>query len=197
MVIGFVGLWLLNFVLSIINAVSVGLAWQEANIVGGFRKLANWSAWVMSACGFTWCYLIIAMIIASYYDFLDAKTIGLIGDMGYLLIIFPVIGTGIAITIDSWAYAWKTKSFTGFGVSSYNTVATGFNIFNAIGKVPEAFWNVIGAIVDRDSGDNDNGKGAFALLVVIFVAVAGFLRFLSFYKRKNQRLSSLVSFLSN
>jgi len=169
-IIGLIGLWILNFVISFINAVGVGMAWTESSIIGGWQKLVTGAAAVMSMAGFTWCYLLIAVFIASTFNLLEPEYIDAMASLGYLIIIFPILGTGLAITIDSWAYTIRNKSFGGLAISSYNTVALTYNMFRALDAVPKALGNVIETLLGGNSS-NSKGKGATRLLVIVIVIV--------------------------
>jgi hypothetical protein len=150
--------------------VSVGLAWTEASIIGGWQKIVTYAAAIMSGAGFTWCYLIIAMLIASYFNVLPAKYIEAMGSLGYLIIVFPILGAGLAITINSWAYAIKNRSFTSFGVGAYNTFAQTYNMFSALNAIPNAIGNVMETLFSGHDSD-DNGKGLLGLIVIAIVIV--------------------------
>lgn len=170
----FIGLWLFCFGISFFNAVAFGLAWTESQIIGGWQKITNYAAAIMSMAGFSWCYLSLLAIACGYWGILSEAEIELMLNLGYLIWILPVIGSGIAITIDSWAYTLKNKSLLNFGVSSYNTFATSYNILHGLNTIPEAFSNIMLSMVSGGDSD-DNNKGLIVLAIVIFVAIAGIL----------------------
>jgi len=169
-VIGIVGLWVLNFTVSFVNAVGVGLAWTEMSIIGGWQKIVTYAAAIMSGAGFTWCYLIVAMLITSYFNLLPIEYIEAMVSLGYLIIVFPVLGAGLAIMINSWAYAIKNKSFVGFGIGAYNTFAQTYNMFSALNAIPDALENVMETLF-RSHDSDDNGKGFMGLIVILVVVV--------------------------
>jgi hypothetical protein len=76
-----------------------------------------------------------------------------------------VIGTGIAITIDSWAHFWRKRSFGNGAVAVWNTFADFYNIYQATRALPGAF-DSIGDLFDSDS-DNPG-----LTLIVIFLVAA-------------------------
>ena len=49
--------WAINFGISVWNAYAVGKVWVEARHAGGWRRFMCWMGAVMSASGFSWCYL--------------------------------------------------------------------------------------------------------------------------------------------
>lgn len=166
--IGFVGLWFLTFAISFFNAVSVGMAWTESSIIGGWQKIVNYSAMIMSMAGFTWCYLIIAMVIAGYFELLPLEYIEMMQSLGYLIIIFPVLGSGLAIMINSWGYALKNRSFSSLGIGTYNTLAQTYNMFRALDAVPSAIGNITEKLLNSR---NSNNEGKRLLVVIVFLIV--------------------------
>ena len=69
--IGPILIWLLNFGISFWNAYAVGLAWVETKHSGGWPRVTAWAGAVMSACGFSWCYLFILVYVARGLGWLD------------------------------------------------------------------------------------------------------------------------------
>lgn len=117
------GLVVLNFVISWFNAWSVGRSWTEAQMVGGWPKFMAWMGAVMSACGFTWVYLVIVGMVAGSTGKLSPEYLEAFYSLGYLVIIFPVLGSGLAITIQSWAHAWRERNLLNMGMAGWNTFA--------------------------------------------------------------------------
>ena len=79
--------WLLNFGISIWNAYAVGLAWVETKHAAGGRGSIAWAGAVMSARGFSWCYLIILIFVAYRLDWLDSRTSASPCSLGYIVLI--------------------------------------------------------------------------------------------------------------
>jgi hypothetical protein len=50
---------ILNFGISWWNARVTGLDWVESKHLGGWIRFMTWMGWLMSALGFTWCYVLI------------------------------------------------------------------------------------------------------------------------------------------
>ncbi|MGZ6375464.1 MAG: hypothetical protein ACXWPI_12185, partial [Ktedonobacterales bacterium] len=88
--------------------------------------------------------------------------------LGYLLIVFPVIGIGIVFTAQAWAAWWRQRTFGNLGVAGYNTAATIYNIRNAFDGVPWALKAV-------DKVFNSKGKKDQAawLVAIVITAVVG------------------------
>ena len=68
--------WLLNFGISLWNAYAVGKSWVEARAAGGWPRIMCWSGAVMSASGFTWCYLIFLALTAYHFKVISEAQTG-------------------------------------------------------------------------------------------------------------------------
>ena len=94
--------------------------------------------------------------------------------LGYLAIIIPIIGSCIAITIQSWAHFYRRRTFLNGAVASYNTFADIYNVVSAFRNVPQAFsivgdlFSGSGSKSSRDS-DSDDLKGKLLMLMVVLV----------------------------
>lgn len=116
----------INFAISWFNAWSCGKSWVETRAVGGFAHFLNWCGAIMSASGFTWCYLLVFGFMAANVPVTDEETgisaplltmeqVGVFFDLGYLVIIGPILGSGIAIMVNSWRYLWQRRSLANGG----------------------------------------------------------------------------------
>ena len=171
--------WLLNFAISGYNAWACGQSWNTTKHVGGVLHFMNWCGAIMSACGFTWCYVILVALLgpAIPIDQDDGTTAPLlttdqvqaIANLEYLLVIGPILGSGIAITLQAWALAWKRRKLADYGIAAWDTFATVYNLSEAVDYVPKAF----GSIGDFFSGDSDDKGKGIVLLLVVFAALAG------------------------
>src|SRR4051795_1124017 len=92
--------WFLNFGISIWNAYAVGKSWVEARAAGGWPRIMCWSGAVMSASGFTWCYLIFLVLTANYFGVVDQTQVNVALSLGYLLLIPGILLSGLMITLD-------------------------------------------------------------------------------------------------
>lgn len=163
-------LLVLNFVISSFNAWSVGRSWPDAKAVGGWPRFMAWMVAIMSACGFTWTYTILLGLAANALGYLPMKYLNGMLSLGYLAIIIPLLFSGLALTIDSWSYFWRRRTFGSGAVAGWNTFAQVYNTYEAISAIPEALGAVGGMFSDSD-GDSD-ANGFFVKLVVILVACA-------------------------
>ena len=100
----------LNFAISWWNARSCGRAWAESKAVGGSIRFLVWCGAVQSAVGFSSVFLFPLLFAANAFApdyFTDDQLNGALS-LWYLTIIFPVLWTGLIITIESWIAAYRT-----------------------------------------------------------------------------------------
>lgn len=181
--IGF--LWVLNFAISVLNAWGVGKTWTETKAVGGPVHFMSWMGAVMAAVGFTWCYGVIFAGLASQIPITNEVTgvsapilgpeeVAVFADLVYLTLIFPLVGSGMAIMTHSWGVFWRRRSVTDGVVAGWNTYANLSNFYHAVEHVPNAMSNV-GSFFSRSSSsssDNDSGKAVLILaLAAVFAGV--------------------------
>lgn len=174
-------LLLLNFGISIFNSIAAGASWVETKAVGGFARFMSWMVAIMAACGFTWCYLAVIALVAGPDGFnrLPPRYVEAMFSLGYLTIIGPVIGSGIAITLQSWAHFWRARTFGSGAVAGYNTFAQVYNIYEAAHYVPTA-WDTCREVFfpskkssSSSSSDDDNGFAGLAILLAVLAVLAG------------------------
>lgn len=180
-------IWALNFAISWWNARTVGLFWVESKVMGGWTRLMSWAGAIMSASGFTWCYLII-LLFGAYYaqpffldegvkPILDESAIAFGFSLGYLIIIPGVLITGLMIWIDSIVTAWKQRTIGSVATAGWNTYAQIHNTYSAMRGMPEAFASVknfFSSDSDSDSDDDDaKSKAILVVIVLIIVAIIG------------------------
>jgi hypothetical protein len=172
--VGFI--WVLNFVISIWNAYACGKAWVEAKHAGGWPRFMCWMGALMSASGFTWCYLILLALIAYHFDWLKREHVLVALQLGYIVIIPGVLFSGLMITVDSWAQTYRSRRLRDLGLAAYNTYAQLHNTFNAIQDFGSAFTSVVDFFTRGKSGDHDDddGGGVALLIVAALVLIALF-----------------------
>lgn len=170
-----VAIWFLNFVISIFNAWGCGRSWNETKAEGGFVHFMNWMGAIMSASGFTWCYTILAAFVAANWNVqqengtsapaLDAESFQALLEMGYVIVIIPILGSGLAITLESWSYFWRRRTFGSGALAGYNSFAQMHNIYSAARTLPGVTQH-LGAFFGGSSGKKD------ARLLVFLLALA-------------------------
>jgi hypothetical protein len=152
----FLLLW--NFGISWLNCWFVGKTWAESKAVGGWTRLVTWSAAVMGACGFVWCNLLVIGYAASThvgilphkYQLTDPY-LELLWEMGYAIVIFPILGSGLAIWADSLKQAYKNRDMLSVGVAGYNTFAMAHNAYEAAEFLPTVFEKIGNSLEDSDN----------------------------------------------
>lgn len=163
------GLLLLNFGISWFNAWSVGRSWADSKAIGGWVRFMVWCGAIMSAAGFTWCYLIILAFIAGATGLLEYQYVKAALELGYVVIILPVLGSGLAIWIDSVTTAWRRRDAVSIGVAGWNTFAQAHNTYEAVSMLPGIFES-LGEVFS--GGDSDDVKGKALILVLLLVVLA-------------------------
>ena len=183
----------LNFVISWFNAWACGTTWDSTKIKGGAAHFMNWMGAIMSASGFTWCYLVIIGLLGSITPaawvmspeegevitgmLLDPASLQAFYQLGYLIIIFPILGSGLAITVQTWRHmarrrAAGTAGAGDYAITGWNTFAQVHNMYSAVRNVPSAFEGVGSFFGGSDSKD---GKGTIVIVLVILAVLGGIL----------------------
>ncbi|MEN9557806.1 MAG: hypothetical protein RL141_175 [Candidatus Parcubacteria bacterium] len=175
-------IWILNFVISWINAWGCGKSWAETTNTRGFAHFMNWMAAIMSACGFTWCYLILLASIGTAVPLesedggqtaylVTPEILEMSIKLGYSIIILPILGSGFAITLASWARFYRNRSIGNGAVAGYNTLAMAYDTMNAVHLLPEFVESLTGFFKGAGKGSDDKKSGAI-LIVVLLVVLA-------------------------
>ena len=162
-------LLIINTVISWWNARVVGWSWIDVKVIGGWYKVVLYSAFIMSGCGFSWVYLVLVSFIGLAIGKLDVNTAQAILQLGYAVLIIPIIGSGIAIWIHSLAEAYRRKDAASIGVAGWNTFANAYNVYSAARTLPSMLKG-LGSLFK--SGGDIKVK---AIMGVILCVVAGFL----------------------
>src|SRR5580698_9562154 len=169
--------WIINFGISIWNAYAVGKVWVDARHEGGWHRFMCWMGAIMSASGFTWCYLSFLVLSAHYFQWIDEKETKAALDLGYILLLPFMLFAGYAITLDSWAQAYRRGGFLNYGTAAWNTYASIHNTFSAWQNLSSAFTGLGklfgGGNRNRGRDDDDNPVGAI-IVVILLVALALF-----------------------
>jgi hypothetical protein len=177
---------LINFGISWFNAWGVGRGWVEAKMEGGWPLIEAVSGAVMSAVGFTWCYLIVAALIASSAKLLSADDVEYLLSYGYIIILIPLLGSGLVLTLQSWISFWRNKNLaTGFA-ATWNTFSTYYNVHRAITILPGIF-SKLGSSSKRGRGN------ALILLLLIFALIGGTLTTIAIVRHKARSEAERIS----
>jgi hypothetical protein len=159
---------LLNAGISYWNAYVCGKSWVEAHAVGGPVKFMVWCGAIQSAIGFSSVIALPLMygvhaLLPGYFT--DVYFKGAIS-LWYLSIIFPALGTGFAIMIESWVAAYRERSLLNMGSAAWNTFAQIHNTVSAFSNIGSAFGSVAEAIGKLIPDTDDDDGEAFGLAVI-------------------------------
>ena len=169
--------WVLNFGISIWNAYAVGKVWVEARHEGGWHRFMCWMGAIMSASGFTWCYLSFLALTANYFQWItETQTMAAL-NLGYILLIPFILFAGYAITLDSWARAYRQGGFLNYGAAAWNTYASIHNTYSAWQNLGGAFTslgNFFGGDRKSSSSRDSNSGGGAIIIVILLVVLALF-----------------------
>ncbi|MGP0059753.1 MAG: hypothetical protein ACLPID_10750 [Beijerinckiaceae bacterium] len=155
----------LNFGISWWNAYACGRAWVESKAVGGVVRVLVWCGAIQSAIGFSSVFLF-PMIFAAHAFFPDYFTDDFLNgavSLWYVTIIFPALGSGLIITIESWNAAYREHSLANLGVAAYNTFAQIHNTMRAIESFGPAWESIVKMFASVATSRGD-AKGKVALL---------------------------------
>jgi len=173
LLIGFI--IVLNFALSWWNAYATGKAWAEAKHAGGWPRFMTWMGAIMSASGFTWVYLILAAFGLGAAGVLPEEYVKYALELGYVIIIPGILFSGLMITVDSWARAYRNGGVLNYGVAAWNTYAQVHNTYSAISGFGQAIGDLGEGLFggkNRRSSSKDEGQAILALIVILLVIAA-------------------------
>ncbi len=165
--------WVLNFGISVWNAYAVGKVWVEARHAGGWHRFVCWAGAVMSATGFTWCYLSFLVLTAHYFQWIDEDQTRAALNLGYIILVPFVLFGGYAITLDSWVQAYRRGGFLNYGAAAWNTYATIHNTYSAYRNMGGAFASIGNFLKGRRRSDSRDGSSAI-IIVILLVLLALF-----------------------
>ena len=167
------GLLLLNFGISWFNAYSVGRSWSDSKAIGGFPRFITWCGAIMSASGFTWVYVTVLAIAAGAFHWLPPKYVTATMELGYVVIILPILGSGLAITIDSWTTAYRERTIASGGVAAWNTFAQVYNTYEAVSALPGILDDLKNTFSSADDDDDSSGSAVFLVILLVIMALVG------------------------
>lgn len=165
----------LNFGVSWWNARACGRAWIESKAVGGPIRFLVWCGAVQSAIGFSSVFLFPLIFVANALapDYFTDEYLKGAMSLWYLTIIFPALGSGLIITIESWIAAYRERSLGNLGIAAYNTLAQLHNTMSAIDSLGPAFSSVgdIFSSVLTSRGSARDKAALIGLMIAIAVVV--------------------------
>ncbi len=156
-------LMLLNTGISAWNAYAAGAYITESRVVGGWPRLIVWCGLVMSACGFSWVYLVIITLVAVSGGWLTLQEGKILFDLGYLALLLPILGSGLGIWAHSIMVAVRRRKLGDVGIAAWNTYAQAHNTWEAARHAPNALKEVVEFM---KSDDADEAKGKVIALII-------------------------------
>ena len=163
----------LNFGISWFNAWSCGCSSAESKTAGGLLRLLWWMGAVMSAAGFTWVLTVVLGLGAHALGYLPTRYLEAELSLGYLIVIGPVIGSGLVITVQAWAVAWRRRTAVNLGVAAWDTFAMVYDITSAVEGVPYALGKVKDVLIPDSDDDKDGALIRLAILLALLGLVGG------------------------
>jgi hypothetical protein len=159
--------WVLNFGISVWNAYAVGKVWVEARHAGGWHRFVCWAGAVMSATGFTWCYLSFLALTAAYFQWIDESQATAALNLGYVILVPFMLFSGYAITLDSWGQAYRRGGFLNYGAAAWNTYASIHNTYSAYRNMGGAFASIGDFFKGRRKGRDNEGSGGIVIVILL------------------------------
>lgn len=160
-------LLLLTLAISAWDSYVAGRAWYTS------RGIAV-CALIMGACGFIELWAALFGYVAFATGHLPPHAFQVLMESVYLLIIIPVLGSGLAITAYSWVVAARSKSLIDYGVAGYNTVAQVSNIISAAQNMGPFFGDVLSFFTSDSDSDETPGAAALVLAILGLAIVVAF-----------------------
>ena len=154
---------------------------------GWFNKTILWSAVIQSGVGFSMPILIILAYVAQAVLTGGAEPTltpeegrqmmkGIVS-LWYVAVIFPILGSGLAIWAHSLREAYRRRDFASIATAGWNSFAQIHNTVSAVNNIGGALGDV-GKLFGNLLGEKGDGKGKVAILMIILVIislVAGFM----------------------
>ena len=173
-----------NFAISWSNAKAVGRYWSESKQVGGSFRAEIICGYIQAIFGFTMVYSYVLMLIAPVL--MRAKGVDesfiadfkiLTGNLTYLLVAIPIIGSGFRIWFTSLKSAWEQRSLRTIATAGWNSYAQIHNTISFARNAPSALKSIssfFGGNKKRSSSKNDGAIIMFAILVVVVALLGGY-----------------------
>lgn len=144
---------LLNVAISVWNCYAVGSAWKDTMAIGGrFEKAVLWSAVIQSGIGFSMPILLVlaygsvAYLTAGEEPVLTptegAEMMQVIFSLWYVAVIFPILGSGLAIWAHSLRIAYQRRDFASIATAGWNSFAQIHNMVSAVNNFGGAFGDI-------------------------------------------------------
>ena len=171
-----VAMLVLNFIISWSNATYCGRYWSESKNEGGAFRAYVVCGFVQSVAGFTMVYSYVLLLLAPVIMQIRGVSqedimffVELAANLSYLVVVFPIISTGLFIWIRGIQITWEHRTVGNIITSGWNTYAMAHNTISAMRNVPSAFGKVVDALL---GGKRKKGKDSLALLAILLIILA-------------------------
>jgi len=176
-VFGLIFWMLITFGISWWNSYAVGCMWSEAKEIKGQVRVLSIAGYVMAVAGFTMVYTTILILLSAWIipytaiaeTFPTGDLLELTYNLMYVMIIIPVLTSGIIIWYHSALSFWKRKNVGNGLVLGWNSYANVRNIISATRQTPNALKSIANILFGRKG---KKGKGDVILLAVFIVILA-------------------------
>lgn len=174
-----VGITLLNVLISWYNAKTAGQVWAETKTLGGMIRLVVWCAAIMSAIGFSSAYLLgLLLVVVPFLEPQQAtELVKYATSFWYVLVIAPVLGTGLIVTVHSWIMLYRERRLLDMAAASWNTFAQIHNMANAANSIGPALKDVSDGFsrVLKDSKDPNSKIFILGVVLALLALLLGVL----------------------
>ena len=163
----------MNVGISFFNAYVCGRSWEESKAVGGILRLVVWCTAIQSALGFSSVNLLFLIYLAHDYVpryFTEVYFKGAL-NLWYLTIIFPTIGAGLSVIVESWVAVYRNASLGRLSNAAWNTFAQVRNTASVVENMGNALSSAHDPLSFTSDADND-GEGAGPVIFASLVSVA-------------------------
>ena len=116
----------LNLGISFWNARSAGKIWVESRYAGGYQRFMVRMTAIMSATGFSWCYLLLVGFVLRQTHYVTQSQLESFFSLGYVVLVPGLLLSGYALTFDSWREAFHERSYASMGVAGWNSFASAY-----------------------------------------------------------------------
>lgn len=173
---------LLNVAISIWNCYAVGTAWKDTMSIGGaFNKLLLWCGVIQSSVGFSLPILLgltwtsVTYLSGGEKPYLSPMEVEevweVVMNLWYVAVIFPILGSGLAIWAHSLRVVYQRRDFGSFATAGWNSYAQIHNTVSAIQNLGGAFGN-IGEFFSKALGGKGDSKEKLVILVLMLVILS-------------------------
>lgn len=180
----------LNFGISWWNAYACGAYLTESKLIGGWTRVVVICGLVMSVCGFTWVYVALLGMGAVAAEFLTPADAELLFKLGYLIIIGPVLASGLGLWAHSLIVAYRERSFGSVAIAGWNTYAQAHNTWQAASNAGSFLSDVIEGLSGKNRKSSKDGAAAILIILIAIIAVAGgYLTTMAIARRADRKIA--------